>query len=32
MLQNLLFAGTSSILEVGYVLSFHNLNVKKPTT
>jgi hypothetical protein len=32
MLQNLLFAGTSSILEVGYVLSFHILNVKKPTT
>ena len=32
MLQILLFAGTSSILEVGYVLSFHIINVKKPTT
>ena len=32
MLQILLFAGTSSNLEVGYVLSFHIINVKKPTT
>lgn len=32
MLQILLFAGTSSNLEVGYVLSFHIISVKKPTT
>jgi len=32
MLQILLYAGTSSILEVGYVSSFHIINVKKPTT
>ena len=32
MLQILLFAGISSILEVGYVSTFHIINVKKPTT
>ena len=32
MLQILLFAGTSSNLEVGYVLSFHIISVKKTTT